>query len=250
MSSTSTTYMHGKPSRSERGKLPLAVGLVFFFLTAAGAWGAAVPQANVNANPPPTDASTASTTDPQQIVQRLVEREPDLQSYKAHVHVKIRMRSFPFLAPVLNGETYFKRPGKYEVVFDRVPFYAKGFDRIYADIGDPSNWDQRFLVSYSGQVTVGNHSDIVLKLVQRVRGMIDHELVMVDPASWHIDQMQWYYYNGGTIKMTQQYSNENGFDVVVGQSAEIKIPHVSAVAQAQLSDFATNVAIDDGRFAR
>ncbi|TAM60594.1 hypothetical protein EPN52_04725 [bacterium] len=189
------------------------------------------------------------TTDAREIVQRLIEREPDLQTYRAHVNVKIRMRSFPFLAPALPGQVYFKRPGKYEVIFDHVPFYAKGFERVYGDIGDPSDWYQRFHVSYSGQVIVSGHPDIVLTLVQRVRGMIDHERVMVDPTVWHIDQMEWRYYSGGVITMSQQYSNEGGFDMVVRQSADIRIPHFSAIGNADLSDYRTNVAIDDATFA-
>ncbi|TAM89602.1 hypothetical protein EPN42_07310 [bacterium] len=208
----------------------------------ASARAASVPQADASPGAVPT-------TDAREIVQRLIEREPDLQTYRAHLNVKIRMRSFPFLAPALEGQVYFKRPGKYEVIFDHVPFYAKGFERVYGGIGDPSDWYQRFDVSYSGQVIVSGHPDVVLTLVQRVRGMIDHERVMVDPTTWQIEQMEWRYYNGGVITMSQQYSNEDGFDMVIRQSADVRIPHVSAIAEANLSDYRTNVAIDDATFA-
>ena len=67
------------------------------------------------------------------------------------MHVDLRMTSFPFYAAALDGTTYYKRPSNYEVVFDRVPRVAKGFEKMFTDIGDPSNWEKRFVVTYAGE---------------------------------------------------------------------------------------------------
>ncbi len=188
--------------------------------------------------------------DPQALIAKLVERNPTLDSFQAKVHVDIHMTSFPFLAPQLDGDTYFKRPNNYEVVFNKVPPYAKGFDKIYADIGDPASWNKRFTIAYDGTRDFGGHDDVDLRMVQRVRGMIDHEDVLVDPVNDTVDAMVYHYYNGGTIELDQKYSTIDGYAVVVEQEATIAIPFIKARARAVYSDYHTNVALDDSVFTK
>jgi hypothetical protein len=183
-------------------------------------------------------------------VARVIDANPSLRSYQARVHVDVQMQSFPFLAPQLEGTTYFKRPNNFEVVFDRVPSYAKGFERLYADIGDPSSWERRFNLSVVGDRTVNGHRDVVIRLVQKVRGMIDHQDVAIDASTWHVDEMAWHYYTGGVISMTQAFQDVGGSSVLLSQHATIRIPHVRAVADARYTDYHTNVAIDDAVFAK
>jgi anti-anti-sigma regulatory factor len=185
---------------------------------------------------------------PSDVVRNVIAQNARLDSYEATVAVNVHLRSFPYLADRLNGTAYFKQPDRFELVFQRVPAVAKGFDRLYSDIDDPSDWSQRFDLSFVGQRSVDGHSDVVLRLVQKVRGMIDHEDVAIDPATWHIDSMEWHYYNGGLIAMTQQYRSADGYDVLAAQHATIHIPYVHAAADATYTDYKTNVAIDDGVF--
>jgi hypothetical protein len=192
----------------------------------------------------------AATTDPGIILERVMERNPDLSSYQSRLHVDIRLISFPFIGQHLDGSTYFKRPANYEVVFDRVPSYAKGFEKLYSDVGDPSNWAQRFVVSYIGERPFENRTDIALHMVQRVRGMIDHETVLIDPNASTIDQIRYDYYNGGVITMTQHFSDIGGYTMLSSQTADIKIPHVRAVANGTYTDYQTNVAISDDVFTK
>lgn len=188
--------------------------------------------------------------EPQAVIGHVIEQNPSLRTYQAHVDVAIRMTSFPYLSPRLTGETYFKRPNNYEVVFAHVPSYAKGFDRLYSDIGDPSAWERRFVITTEGEKMVDGHRDIVLKLVQRVRGMIDHQTVYVDDTTWHIDAMEWHYYTGGVITMKQKYKNEGEYAVISSQEAQIAIPRVHAVASAVYTNYRANVAIDDSVFTK
>src|SRR5487761_290007 len=58
-----------------------------------------------------------------EVLERMAARNGALESYTARVHVKLRMLSFPYFAPSLDGTSYYKRPGKSEVVFDHVPGY-------------------------------------------------------------------------------------------------------------------------------
>ena len=189
--------------------------------------------------------SAVEAPEPADIVQHVVDANPSLRSYEARVHVDVHLVALPFVSPKLDGTTYFKRPDNFEVVFDSVPSYAKGFERLYSDIGDPTGWEKRFNMTVTGEKDVDGHRDLVLRLVQKVRGMI-----AVDPSSWRIDEMEWHYYNGGVISMTQEFTTLNGLNVLSTQHASIRIPHVHATAVASYSDYKTNVAIDDSVFTK
>jgi hypothetical protein len=160
------------------------------------------------------------------------------------------MTSFPFIRQHLDGTTYYKRPSNYEVAFDKVPPLAKGFDKMFADVGDPSSWEKKFVVTYQGEREFSGRKDLELKLVQRVRGMIDHETVLVDPGTWTIDSIRYDYYNGGHITMTQTFRDVGGYSMLAEQNAEIAIPYAKAVAHGTYSDYKTNVAVDDAVFTK
>jgi len=186
--------------------------------------------------------------DPVAIVGRLIERNPNLASFQGRLHVDVRMTSFPWVREHLEATTYYKRPSNYEVVFDRVPKLAAGFEKLYTDVGDPSNWEKRYIMTNAGRVSFDGHADIALRLVQRVRGMIDHETVLVDPQAWTIDQIRYDYYNGGSITMSQSFRQLGGYLLLTSQRADIKIPYVRAVAYGTYSDYQTNVAVDAAVF--
>ncbi len=195
-------------------------------------------------------ASGASDLSPDQIVQNVVEQNADMRSYRAAVSIDVALRTFPYISQHLQGTSYYERPGNYEIVFTSVPSYAKGFDKLYTDAGDPSSWPRRFDMSLAGESDFGGHRDIVVRLVQKVRGMIDHEDVLIDPVAWHVDEMSWHYYNGGEISMSQEYERVGTFSVLSKQHATIRIPFVHAGAEAVYRDYQTNVAIDDSVFTR
>jgi len=226
------------PSRRPRGggivrRLGAAAGALVLAATGVGA-----------------SAAPERPTDPTAILERVIERNPSLGSYEGRLRVDLRMTSFPFYRTHLDGTTYYKRPANYEIVFDHVPRLARGFEKLFADVGDPSSWEKRFVISYAGEAPFRSRSDIVLHLVQRVRGMIDHETVLVDPAAWTIDSIRYDYYNGGHITMTQSFADVGGYVMVVEQTAEIAIPYASAVAHGTYSDYQTNVALDDALFRK
>jgi len=173
-----------------------------------------------------------------------------LNTYQGRMHVDLRLTSFPFLRQHLDGTTYYKKPSNYEVVFDKVPALAKGFDKLFSDVGDPANWEKRFHITYEGERVFNGRPDVVLRLVQRVRGMIDHETVLIDPHAWTIDSIRYDYYNGGHITMTQTFREIGGYSMLAEQNAEIAIPYARAVAHGIYTDYRTNVAIDDSVFTK
>jgi hypothetical protein len=196
----------------------------------------------------PGEPSPGATQTAQDVVAHLVSRNSALTSYQAHVDIRLHT-GIPFLNPAFEGTTYFKQPDRHEIVFTKAPGYARGFEKLYSDVSDPSVWDKRFFYSLDGERTIEHHSDLVLKLVERVRGSLDHEDVLVDPHRWVIDEIDYYYYSGGRITVDQTYHNEGAFAVLDWEHAYIAMPPFPhARADAHYTQYKVNVAIDDAIF--
>jgi hypothetical protein len=192
-------------------------------------------------------SAPAYPSDPHAVIEHMLARNPSLESYRARVHVDVRMLNFPFLAPKLDGTSFYRRPDEYEVVFDRVPSYAKGFQRIFDDVGDPGAWERDENVVIAPTQSLWGHPMIVLRLTKKIHSTIlDHSLAYVDPYSYALIQMEWYYTSGGKITMTQTYRQQGLFWVLSAQHATIDIPHVHAVADASYGTYQTNVALGSG----
>jgi hypothetical protein len=211
------------------------------FLVALACLGPAVP-ARAQDDP--------ALLEPAAIVAKLVERNPSLENFEAHVRLDAKLHSFPWISQSLEGSVYFKRPSNYTVTFTHVPFYANGFEKIYSDAGDPANWESRFTIARDGERKVEGHRELGLRMVQRVRGMIEHAEAYIDPATWTVSELQYHYYNGGTVAVRQIFGNVGGFSVLLKQDATISIPHVHATATADYSNYHTNTAIDDAVFTK
>jgi len=197
----------------------------------------------------PASAQNAGPADPsaqaQAVIDKMIARNPSLESYRSRVHVDVRMLNFPFLAPKLDGTFYYKRPDLNEVVFDRVPGYANGFSRLFNDVADPAKWAKDQNIEYAGTQTVDGHTMIVLRLTKKIHSdILDHTLAYVDPQTYALEEMEWDYTSGGKITMVQSYRSEGGYSVLSSQHATIDIPHIHAVADASYGAYQTNVAVD------
>jgi outer membrane lipoprotein-sorting protein len=193
--------------------------------------------------PYPAPAFSGST-DARAVVQKMLDRNPSLESYRARVHVDVRMLNFPFLAPRLDGTSYYRKPDTYEVVFDRVPGYARGFQKLFDDVGDPAAWEKDQNLSVDSLGSVDGRPTIVLRLTKKIHSTIlDHTLAYVDAASYTLTRMEWYYTSGGKITMSQEYGRLGSYWVPTSQHATIDIPHVHAVADAKYASYQTNIAV-------
>jgi hypothetical protein len=196
------------------------------------------------------ESGLPSPGDASDLIERMLSRNATLSSYESRVHVHLRMLNFPFLAPTLDGTSYFKRPDNYEVVFDRVPSYAKGFSKLFNDVGDPESWHRDQIVTFKGVELLNGHPMYVLYLTKKIHSdILDHTLVFVDPQSYALVQMEWHYTSGGSIVMTQQFHQQDSYSFVVSQHVTIDIPHVHAVGDSQYATYQTNVAFSDAVFS-
>ncbi len=215
--------------------LAIALGAAALSTTPCAA-GQQVPAANTT----PLDAHA--------VVTRMADRNPTLRSFRARVHVDVRMLNFPYLAPKLDGTTYFKRPDYYVVVFDRMPSYARGFGKLFDDVGSPRAWEKNQNISADGTVWLDGRPTIVLRLTKKIHSdILDHTLAYVDSYSYALLRMEWYYTNGGKITMSEWYRTQGAYSVLAQQHATIDIPHVHAVADATYGDYEANVPVATGQ---
>ncbi len=209
--------------------------LLFLFAMCALAAGAAQPAS--------AQSSAAA------ILAGISARNPSLQSFQARVHVDVRMLNFPWLSPKLDGTSYYKRPQSYEVVFDRVPSYAHGINKLFGDIDDVAAWEKDWNIAYTGVQNVAGKPYFTLRMTKKIYSdQTADTIAYVDPATYQVARMDWHYRNGGTITMTQTYRQQGEYSVVGTQHADIHIPHVHAVADATYGEYQTNVAISDAVF--
>lgn len=191
--------------------------------------------------------NTAPTA--QSIMQRIEARDATLQSFQTRVHVNVHMLSFPWLSPQLDGTSYYKRPDNYMVHFDRVPSYAHGITKLFGDIGDPAAWQKDSNIAFDGVQNVNGKPMLVLRMTKKIYSdQIKDTLAYVDPSTYQVAEMVWNYSNGGSITMTQNFRPEGPYSVIASQHAEIKIPHVHAVADASYAPYHMNVAVADSVF--
>ncbi len=194
-------------------------------------------------------AQPSSPLDAATIITRMEARNVSLNSYRSRVHVNVRMLNFPWLAPKLDGTAYYKRPGAFAVVFDRVPSYAHGITKLFTDIGDPSAWRKDQTLELIGTQTLNDRPVYVVKLTKKIYSTIlDRALVYVDAQTYELPRMEWYYRDGGKVTMTQAYRDDGGFQMVATQHADIAITHVRAVADSSYGPYQTNIALDDAVF--
>jgi hypothetical protein len=176
---------------------------------------------------------------------RMAQVNPNLHAFSATLRAHVAMKSFPFLATDLVGTYYYKEPDKNKVVFTSgVPVVAAQFDKLYAHIENPSQWQKVYTVT-----TVSDDgSTTAFKLVPRTAGNIDHIDALVDDSSATVKSMRWNYANGGYAEMTNRYGDVGGYVVVESQTAHVELPGYTADISSTIDNYKFNPALSDGIF--
>ena len=229
--------------------LQLIIAIIAYLLLTAGV--SALAQAEPLSSPAATATPAIAAEPASKVIERMLARNGALESYTSRVHVNLRMLNFPFLSPQLDGTSYYKHPNKYEVVFDRVPSYAKGFEKIFNDAADPGSWPAEWDVTNRGLVKLDgfDHPLVQLSMTKKIYSTITKDAIAyVDPQNLELVQMVWEYRSGGKIVLRQWYREQGQYSLVSQQHVDISIPHVRAVGDSQFGVYQTNVALSDGVF--
>ncbi len=176
---------------------------------------------------------------------RMAQVNPNLHAFSATLRAHVALKSFPFLATDLVGTYYYKEPDKNKVVFTSgVPVVAAQFDKLYAHIESPSQWQRVYTVT-----TISDDgTTTAFKLVPRITGNIDHIDALVDDSSATVKSMRWNYSNGGYAEMTNHYGDVGGYVVVESQTAHVELPGYTADISSTIDNYKFNPALSDGIF--
>lgn len=168
-----------------------------------------------------------------------------LTSYQADVTVAIKMNTFPFLSPTLDGKAYYKKPDKTAVQFQSVPALAGQLKKVVGQMEQPSEWPTLYDVT----PVADDGSSATFKLVRKKNGRIDHVDVTVDDKTATVTQMTYFYKeDGGSIKFDNTYNQIDGNYVIKAQTGKVDIPHYNADVNSTFANYKLNVAIDDKVF--
>jgi outer membrane lipoprotein-sorting protein len=168
-----------------------------------------------------------------------------LNTYQADVTVAIKMNTFPYLSPTLEGKAYYKRPDKNAVQFQSVPALAGQLKKVVGQMEPPSDWPKL----YEWSKTSDDGSVAMFKLVRKKNGRIDHVDVKVDDKTATVSEMTYFYKeDGGSIKFTNTYDQINGNYLVKAQTGKVDIPHYNADVSSTFANYKINVPVNDSVF--
>jgi hypothetical protein len=168
-----------------------------------------------------------------------------LNTYQADVTVAIKLNTFPFLSPTLEGKAFFKRPDKSAVQFQAVPALAGQLKKVVGQMEPPSDWPKLYEVTQTGD----DGAYAMFKLVRKKNGRIDHVDVKVDDKTATVSEMIYFYKDdGGTIKFDNTYDQIAGNFVLKQQTGKVDIPHYNADVSSTFANYKINVPVDDKVF--
>lgn len=168
-----------------------------------------------------------------------------LNSYQADVTVAIKLNTFPYLSPTLEGKAFFKRPDKSALQFQAVPALAGQLKKVVGQIEPPADWPKLYEVTATGD----DGSVATFKLVRKKNGRIDHVDVKVDDRTATVSEMTYFYKDdGGTIKFDNVYDQIAGNFVLKQQTGKVDIPRYNADVSSTFANYKINVPLDDKVF--
>ena len=169
-----------------------------------------------------------------------------LHTFTATMHAHATMRSFPFLSANLVGEYYYKAPDKNKVVFSSgLPLVAQQFDKLYAHIESPSQWQDLYAVTTLSD----GEGSTRFKLIPRKSGNVASIDATADDKSATVTSMRWNYQNGGYAEMTNHYGHVGGYLVIESQSGHIEEPGYVADISSTIDGYKINPPLSDTLFA-
>jgi hypothetical protein len=187
-------------------------------------------------------AAVTATT----LLARMAALNPSLHAFTATMHAHVAMRSFPYLTADLEGTYYYKAPDKNKVVFSNgVPLIAQQFDKLYAHVDNPSQWEEKYVVT-----TVSDDGTTTrFQLVPRKNGNIERIDATADDKSATVTSMRWNYSNGGYAEMTNHYGRVDGNLLVQSQTGHVEEPGYTADITSTIGDYKLNPTLSDRMFA-
>ena len=139
-----------------------------------------------------------------------------------------------------------KAEGKKVVFTNGLPLVASQFDKLYAHVENPSQWQTKYVVT-----TVSDDGTTTrFKLVPRKQGNVESIDATADDKRATVTSMRWNYDNGGYAEMTNRYGRLAGNFVVESQTGHVDEPGYVADISSSIGNYKINPALPDDTFAQ
>lgn len=179
------------------------------------------------------------------LLARMAAVNTDLHTFSAAMHAHVTMRSFPFLSADLDGTYYYKAPDQQKVIFTSgVPLVAQQFDKLYAHIESPSQWQALYAITTLSDDGAATR----LRLVPRKHGNVDDIDATVDDKSATVSSMRWNYANGGYAELANRYGRVSGYLLVQSQTGHVQEPGYVADLSSTIDRYKVNGSLPDAVF--
>lgn len=195
-------------------------------------------------------AQSADMQNAQNVMTNVADSTRAPRSFEATTQLQLKQRSFPFKKVALSGTSYFEAPNRLAVHFSKVPRYMSGLPKAYATLLNVGAWPQEYDATLLPPQSVNGHTDLALQLTPKSSQSTDRGVVLVNPVSWTVEQVNWNLSGGVTLTMTEAYTDVGEYRVPSSQSLSIHTPYATADGNATLQNYALNVPIDNEIFAQ
>lgn len=148
----------------------------------------------------------------------------------------MQMTTFPWLRFHLHGTGDYQRGRRYDIQFDRTPFFARNVKSIDLSALDPTMWPHRFIVN------VENQNDGMTTFLLRARKIDPTDPnplvaadVTLDPneATRNVDL----HYKSGEIQMNLTPGDMQGYQLPMSFDVMVRLPGQTMNAHAAFSNY-------------
>jgi hypothetical protein len=181
--------------------------------------------------------SPAPATDGDSALAAARARNPSLTAYTFHMTVAMAMRHFPWLHFHIDGDGQYVRGQDYVVHFSKMPFFAKGINKIDLSALDPSMWQKDYFVS----VAARDAGTTTFALRPRKTDPNDKDplvqaYVTLDANNATRDVVM-HYTDGGDIHLSLTPGEAHGYRLPASGDAEINTAGQALSAHADFTDY-------------
>jgi hypothetical protein len=195
---------------------------------------------------PPTPAPLTV----QQILTRMAANTTGLKTYQVPVEIDARIHKIITLPVSMSGKRYFKAPDQEAMKMNTVPSIAKGFQNVYASLGTPATWPQRYDLTLVTQEVSSGRAVYEVRAVYKRSTRIDHIMLDVDATTFDPIQARWYYTNGATIVMNIEEQLVGGkYRLPTREQLDVTFPQYRGSAVVKYGDYVIDQAIPDKVFS-
>lgn len=178
--------------------------------------------------------TSPASVDPAIVAAR--DHNPSLKAYTFNADVAMQMTTFPWLRFHLHGTGDYQRGRRYDIQFDRTPFFARNVKSIDLSALDPTMWPHRFIVN------VENQNDGMTTFLLRARKIDPTDPnplvaadVTLDPneATRNVDL----HYKSGEIQMNLTPGDMQGYQLPMSFDVMVRLPGQTMNAHAAFSNY-------------